>query len=50
MEDDWEKERIHGAAENGDLELVKSLLAEGADVNYLDELGKAPLHYAAESS
>ncbi len=49
MEEDWEKERIHEAAQNGDLELVRSLISEGADVNYLDELGKAPLHYAAES-
>ncbi len=39
---------LHSAAQDGDLDLVKRLLAEGHDINAFDELGKTPLHYAVE--
>ncbi|WP_261836989.1 ankyrin repeat domain-containing protein [Vibrio ishigakensis] len=41
---------IHLAVVNGDMEEVKKLLAEGADVNALDPLmGNAPIHFAAQA-
>jgi ankyrin repeat protein len=47
--DDWiEREQLHFAAQDGDIEQVKRLLAEGFQPNVFDELGKTPLHYAAE--
>ncbi len=47
--DDWfEQERLHTAAECGDLATVKALVAEGRDVNATDsDLAMTPLHYAA---
>lgn len=45
--DTWiEQERLHRAAESGDLELVGELLDRGYPVNAFDELGKTPLHHA----
>jgi len=41
-----ENERLHRAAESGDLEKVKSLLLDGLPVNAFDELSFTPLHYA----
>jgi ankyrin repeat protein len=38
---------LHGAAWGGDLEEVKQLIAEGADVNYRDAANETPLHGAA---
>jgi ankyrin repeat protein len=48
-EDDWfEKEQLHFAAGDGDLEKVKSLLAAAYPINAFDEaLSRTPLHYAA---
>jgi ankyrin repeat protein len=47
MNDDWyKKEQLHFAAGRGDLARVKELIAEGYDVNAIDEIGKTPLHYA----
>ena len=40
-------EPIHEAAKEGDLAKVKSLIAEGSDVNVRDENGFTPLHFAA---
>ncbi len=38
---------LHEAAAAGDIERVKKLVAEGADVNAKDEKGSTPLHFAA---
>jgi ankyrin repeat protein len=47
--DDWyEREQLHFAAEDGDVAEVKRLLEAGYQPNIFDELGKTPLHYAAE--
>ncbi len=48
--DAWfHNERLHRAAEAGDLESVQRLVAEGCDVNAFDEaLARTPLHYAAQ--
>jgi hypothetical protein len=40
-------EPLHEAAKEGDLAKVKSLIAEGSDVNVGDENGLTPLHLAA---
>jgi ankyrin repeat protein len=47
--DEWyERERLHLAAQDGDLSLIKHLLAEGSDVNAFDNLGMTALHWAAK--
>ena len=49
MDDDWyRKEQLHFAAGDGDLPNVKKLIAEGYDVNALDDIGMTPLHYAVK--
>jgi ankyrin repeat protein len=40
---------LNEAARGGSAEIVKLLLAAGADVNQEDSLGQAPMHVAAES-
>ena len=47
FEEVFEREKLHFAAEDGDVEEVKKLLDEGYQPNLFDELGKTPLHYAA---
>jgi ankyrin repeat protein len=47
-EDDFERERLHFAAQDGDVEEVQRLLVAGFGPNEFDDLGKTPLHYAAE--
>jgi ankyrin repeat protein len=45
--DDWfERERLHRAAEAGDVPAVQDLVGRGYPLNAFDELGKTPLHYA----
>ena len=39
---------LHGAAENGHLEVVKLLLTHDADVNAKGEHESTPLHWAAK--
>ena len=41
-------EPIHEAAKEGDLAKVKSLIAEGSDVNVKTGTGTTPLHFAAD--
>ena len=49
IREDWfEGEQLIRAAGDGNLAEVQRLHAEGIDVNLLDELSKAALHYAAE--
>lgn len=47
FEEVFERERLHFAAQAGDIEEVKRLLAVGHLCNEFDELGKTPLPYAA---
>jgi ankyrin repeat protein len=44
----FERERLHSAAQHGDVEEVRRLLNVGYQPNEFDDLGKTPLHYAAE--
>ena len=47
-EDDLIREQLHCAANDGDLAVVKALIADGYDVNAKDSvLLLTPLHYAA---
>jgi ankyrin repeat protein len=46
--DPFHGERLHFAAQDGDLGQVRRLLSEGLDINAFDDLGKTPLHYAVE--
>jgi ankyrin repeat protein len=49
FDDDWyERERLHFAAQDGDLSQIKRLVAEGSDVNAFDSLGKMALHWATK--
>jgi ankyrin repeat protein len=47
FEEVFEREKLHFAAQEGDVEGVKRLLKEGYQPNLFDELGNTPLHYAA---
>ena len=51
MDDNWfEKEQLHFAAQEGDLERAKELVGNGYDVNAIDEgLSLTLLQYAAEN-
>lgn len=46
-EDWYEVERLHRAADDGDLAEIERLVAAGYDVNLFDDMGRTPLHYAA---
>ncbi len=49
-QDDWfEREQLHFAAADGDIDRMKTLIVAGSDVNAFDELGFTALHYAAKS-
>ena len=43
----FEREKLHFAAQDGNVGEVKRLLKEGYQPNLFDELGNTPLHYAA---
>jgi ankyrin repeat protein len=43
----FEREQLHFAAQDGNVDEVTRLLAAGYQPNVFDELGKTPLHYAA---
>jgi ankyrin repeat protein len=50
MKDEWfEKEQLHFAAQDGDLQRVKELISDGHPLDIIDEAGKTPLHYAVEN-
>jgi len=48
FDDVLRRERLHFAAQDGDIAEVARLLNEGHEPNVFDELGKTPLHYAAK--
>lgn len=41
------EDRLEEAAETGDVEAIRRLVAAGADVNHKDVLSKSPMHFAA---
>lgn len=48
-DDDWfEKEQLHFAAQDGDLDRMRALLADRPDLSHFDAIGCTPLHYAVE--
>jgi len=49
LRDLFQRERLHRAAETGDVATVTKLLNAKYPVNRFDDLGKTPLHYAAAS-
>ena len=49
MNDNFQKEQLHFASADGDLNKVKDLVQKGYDVNAFDEsLSFTPLHYAVK--
>lgn len=48
LRDDFDESDLHFAAQDGDIALVRQLLADGRSPNVFDEISKTPLHYAAE--
>jgi ankyrin repeat protein len=47
--DPFDGELLHFAAQDGNLEEVRRLVAEGRDINAFDSLGMTPLHYAVKA-
>jgi len=48
--DDWfEQQRLHCAAEDGEVSEVQRLLASGFSLDAYDDIGFTPLHHAARS-
>jgi ankyrin repeat protein len=48
--DEWfNKEQLHFAVQDNDLDRVRELVEAGADPNLFDDLGKTPLHYACKN-
>jgi ankyrin repeat protein len=48
FEELFEREQLHFAAQDGDVEKATRLLNDGYQPNVFDDRGKTPLHYAAE--
>jgi len=46
-EEEEEEDTVHSAASNGDVEVLKELLKNGANKNEKDDEGRTPLHFAA---
>jgi ankyrin repeat protein len=40
---------MHWLAQSGDLAGMRTLVSQGAELDVFDDLGKTPLHYAAEA-
>jgi len=49
IDEQYDKDQLHLAAQDGSLDHVKELLDAGADFDAFDEIGRTPLHYAAEN-
>lgn len=47
-EDFFEIERLHRAAAEGDIQEMQHLVECGYSLEFFDDLGRAPLHYAVE--
>jgi ankyrin repeat protein len=48
--DTWfDQERLHIAAQDGDKQMVETLLEQGRNPNTFDDLGLTPLHLAAKA-
>jgi len=43
----WNKESLHDAAESGNIDVVRTLVSQGANVNAKDKDGRTPLYWAA---
>jgi len=49
LDENWyELERLHHAADDGDIGEMKRLVAAGYDMNMFDDLGWTPLHHAVK--
>lgn len=49
LRDEWfEAEKLHRAAQSGDVQEMSSLVEAGFKVNEFDDLSRTPLHYAVE--
>jgi ankyrin repeat protein len=46
--EEFEREALHFACQDGDLERVRALVSGGSDLNAFDDLGMTPLHHAAK--
>ena len=49
MNDWYEKEKLHFAAQENDLGQARILIDKGFPINGFDDLGFTPLHYAAQN-
>lgn len=49
MEAESDGSELHWYAQTGDIAAVRQLIEQGVDLDAFDELGKTPLHYAAEN-
>lgn len=48
--DEFGRNNLHHAANNGDYHLIRKLLSEGVDVNVQDNNGWTALHFAAQNN
>ena len=48
-DDEFDRERLHRAAEAGDLGDVQRLVTEGCAIGVYDDMNRTPLHCAAEA-
>ena len=46
----FQREQLHRAAQDGDLDRVNELLERKYPINRFDDLGKTPLHYAVQDN
>jgi ankyrin repeat protein len=49
LKDMFEREELHFAVQQNDLDRVKELVLAGSGVNLFDDIGCTPLHYACRS-